>query len=105
MNIAIIANSDEFIPLAYTLANQGRQLTIFLSPPQDPYILAKVSAWLQSTNIPFVTETDHHTDVYRWLEQNKPDVLFVFGYKYLLDVNKISIPAFNIHGGPLPSFR
>jgi methionyl-tRNA formyltransferase len=105
MNIAIISNSDEFIPLAYTLASQGKQLSIFLSPPQDPYIFQKVSGWLQSANIPFVMEADHQTDVYRWLEQTKPDVLFVFGYRYLLDVKQIRMPAFNIHGGPLPSFR
>jgi len=105
MRIGIISNSDEFIPLAYTLANQGLQVCIFLSPPPDHYLLQKVNGWLQASAIPFSIEEDHRTDVYRWLEINKPDVLFVLGYRYLLDVKKVKIPAFNIHGGPLPSFK
>ena len=105
MHIGIISNSDEFIPLAHTLANQGLQVCIFLSPPPDHYLLQKVTGWLQASAIPFSVEENHQTDVYRWLEKSKPDILFVLGYKYLLDVKKVKVPAFNIHGGPLPSFR
>jgi methionyl-tRNA formyltransferase len=101
MRIGIISNSDECIPLAYTLATQGLQVNICLSPPQDPFIFQKTTGWLQSSNIPFVLEGD----VYHWMEQTHPDILFVFGYKQLLDISRISIPAFNIHGGALPAFR
>lgn len=105
MNIGIISNSDELIPLAHTLAGKGFRVCIFLSPPPDNYLFQKTLSWLQSANITFSIEADHKKDVYRWLEKNNPDAVFVLGYKYLLDVKKFSVPAFNIHYGTLPSFR
>jgi methionyl-tRNA formyltransferase len=108
MHTGIISNSDECIPLAYTLANQGLQVCIFFSPPPDNYICEKVTKLLQIAGIPYTIEKDPKTDVYKWLAKEHPPVIFILGYKYLLEVKKIevlNITAFNIHSGPLPSFR
>lgn len=108
MHIGIICNSDECIPLAYTLANQGLQLCIFFSPPPDNYICEKVTKLLQVARIPYTIEKDPKKDVYDWMEKEHPPVIFILGYKYLLDVKKIGIlnmAAFNIHYGALPAFR
>ncbi|SFD79599.1 methionyl-tRNA formyltransferase [Chitinophaga sp. CF118] len=108
MHIGIISNSDECILLAYTLANHGFQVCVFFSPPPDNYIHQKVTTLLHSINIPCTIEQDQKTDVYNWLEQKGLAVVFVLGYRYLLDVKifgKLNISAFNIHYGPLPSFR
>jgi len=108
MYIGIISNSDECIPLAYTLANQGLQVCVFLSPSPDNYINEKVIKLLQTARIPYTIEKHPKADVYNWLMKERLPVIFVLGYKYLLDVKKIgmlNIAAFNIHYGALPSFR
>lgn len=107
MRIAIISNSDQFIPLAYTLANQNLQVCIFLSPPEDPFIHRKAVTFCQTVQLPVKVE-EKPGDVYEWMEEVHPSVLFVIGYRQLLDVShKVMqhFPSFNIHPGPLPAFR
>lgn len=107
MRIAIISNSDQFIPLAYTLAKQHLQVCIFLAPPEDPFVHRKAVTFCQTVNIPVKIE-ETPADVYEWMEYVHPDVLFVIGYRQLLDVSHKAmqdIPSFNIHPGPLPAFR
>lgn len=98
MTIGIISSSDQFLPLAYTLANNNLQVCIFFAPGQDAYVNQKVNTLAAR----FSLTTG---DVYQWLEQYKPTVVFVYGYPQLLDVAKFSMPVFNIHAGPLPAFR
>ena len=106
MKIGIISGGDHFIQLAYTLASQGLQVCIFFSPTEDTIAQQKVQAFIHSTKLPMQTERDPDTDVYYWLETTRPEVVFVYGYRYLLDVKRFAgVPAFNIHSGPLPSFR
>jgi methionyl-tRNA formyltransferase len=105
MRIGIISNSDQFIPLAYTLANNSLQVCIFFTPGEDSYVHQKVSAFASASRLPLVNGKEVE-DVYTWISQFKPDVVFVYGFRHLLDVTKFSgIPVFNIHPGALPSFR
>lgn len=106
MRIGIISNSDQFIPLAYTLANQGLQVCIFYAPSEDTIAHQKVTGFIESTRLPFRQEVEQTEDVYDWLKDVKPETVFVYGYRHLLDVKRFNgIPAYNIHPGPLPSFR
>lgn len=106
MRIGIISNSDQFIPLAYTLANQGLQVCIFYAPSEDTIVHQKVTGFIQATHLPFSQEVNHREDVYNWLKDTQPDAVFVYSYRHLLDVDQFNgIPAYNIHPGPLPSFR
>lgn len=102
MMIGIISSSDQFLSLAYTLANNNLQVCIYFAPGQDTYVNQKVQAL--AARFPLVTG-QQQDDVYNWLEQVKPSTVFVYGYPFLLDVTKFAVPAFNIHAGPLPSFR
>jgi methionyl-tRNA formyltransferase len=107
MRIGIISNSDQFIPLAYTLANNRLQVCIFFAPPEDPYIRQKVHAFAQSTHLPLM-HGNENTDVYNWLEAQQPNIVFIYGYRHLLDVTQFArrgVTVFNIHPGPLPAFR
>jgi methionyl-tRNA formyltransferase len=101
MRIGIISNSDQFIPLAYTLANNSLQVCIFFTPGEDSYVHQKVNAFANATGLSLVSGED----VYGWISEYKPDVVFVYGFRHLLDVTQFSIPVFNIHPGALPSFR
>jgi len=106
MKIGIISNGEHFIPMAYTLAGKGLQVCICYAPSEDPAVQQKVLGFIQATRIPFQQEQNPGEDVYQWLETTAPDIIFVYGYRFLLDVKRFNgIPAFNIHPGPLPSFR
>ncbi|MBW8687417.1 methionyl-tRNA formyltransferase [Chitinophaga rhizophila] len=106
MKIGIISGGDHFLQLAYTLASQRLQVCIFFSPTEDIQAQHKVQAFAQSYSLSVQLEKDTANDVYNWIERIRPDVLFVYGYRYLLDVKRLAAtPAFNIHPGPLPSFR
>jgi methionyl-tRNA formyltransferase len=108
MRIGIISNSDQFIPLAHTLANQGLQVCVFYAASEDAYVNQKVDAFISATKLSFKKEQHIATDVYQWLGESRPEVVFVYGYKQLLQVipfSQAGIPAFNIHHGPLPTFR
>ncbi|WP_343670429.1 formyltransferase family protein [Chitinophaga sp.] len=102
MNIGIITASDQFLSLAYTLANNNLQVCIFFAPGQDAYVNQKVN--VLAARFALVSGRQN-ADVYNWLEQRKPTVVFVYGYPHLLDVARFSMPVFNIHAGPLPAFR
>ena len=104
MRIGIISNSDLFIPLAYTLANNNLQVCIFFKPGEEVHVQHKVNTFATVTRMPIVSG-DTVEDIYNWISQAKPDVVFVYSYPLLLDVTKFSMPVFNIHPGPLPSFR
>ncbi|QHS58130.1 methionyl-tRNA formyltransferase [Chitinophaga agri] len=106
MKIGIISGGDHFIPLAYTLASQGLQVCIFFSPTEDLAAQQKVQAFIQAARLPMQMEKNVTTDVYEWLDAVRPETVFVYGYRYLLDIKRFAgIPAFNIHPGPLPCFR
>ncbi|PWV56598.1 methionyl-tRNA formyltransferase [Chitinophaga sp. S165] len=106
MRIGIISNCDLFIPMAYTLANQGLQVCIFYAPSEDPIVHQKVNGFIQASKLPSRYETNPADDVYDWLKDTQPETVFVCGYRHLLDVTRFSgVPAYNIHPGPLPSFR
>lgn len=100
MRVGIISNSDQFIPMAYTLANNQLQVCIFFKPGEDLYAHQKVDAFAKAMNLPLVK-----TDVYEWVKTAAPDVILVYGYPDLLDVTQFKQPVYNIHPGPLPSYR
>lgn len=100
MRIGIITNSDQFIPMAYTLANNNLQVCIFFKPGDDIFAHQKVDAFGKALQLPVVKE-----DVYRWVKAYAPDLVFVYGYPDLLDVTQFRQPVYNIHPGPLPSYR
>lgn len=102
MTIGIISCSDQFLSLAYTLANNNLQVCIYFAPGQDPYVNQKVMTL--AARFKLVTGQQPE-DVYNWIKQVNPSVVFVYGYPFLLDVAQFSMPAFNIHAGPLPAFR
>jgi methionyl-tRNA formyltransferase len=86
--------------MAYTLANNNLQVCIFFKPGEDLFAHQKVDAFAKAVNLPVVK-----VDVYGWVKANAPDVIFVYGYPDLLDVTQFKQPVYNIHPGPLPSYR
>ncbi|MBE0650707.1 MAG: methionyl-tRNA formyltransferase [Bacteroidales bacterium] len=108
MKIGIISNSDYFIPLAGILAAQRAQVSLFYSPSPDTFINQKVKTFVQQLRIPFTEEKDRKKDLYEWINEHRFNVCFMIGYSYLIKLDRIrNAPTqlFNIHFGPLPTFR
>jgi len=108
MRIGIISGSDTFIPLAYTLAVQGLQVYLYYSASPDEPVNQRVEAFTAGIRIPVIKEKDKEKDLYHWLTKESFDICFVNGYKYLIRLNRLTgcaTPLFNIHFGPLPSYK
>jgi methionyl-tRNA formyltransferase len=108
MRIGIISDSDAFIPLVYTLAVQKLQVYIYYSPSPDELVNQKVQAFTGQMNIPVMNEKEKDKDLYQWLAKEAFDLCFVIGYKYMIRLNRLagcSTRLFNIHFGPLPSYK
>jgi len=103
--IAIISDSDNFIPIAGALTSLGCQVLLFFSPSQDNYINEKVSQFCKQFNIQITIEKTKQ-DIYKWLDESNPYLIFISGYSNLLDINRIkNRDIFNIHYGQLPQYR
>jgi methionyl-tRNA formyltransferase len=110
VRIAIISNTDTFIPFAYALATAGPQLQVhlFFSPSPDGFVNQKVKAFAQQLNISITEEKNAPHELYKWLSDGNFNVCFMLGYGTLINLQKLKPrPAkfYNIHFGTLPSFR
>lgn len=108
MKIGIISDSDCLIPLAYTLAAQKLQVYLYYSPSEDEFTNQKVRAFAKQAAVSLAEEKNKDHDLYQWLLKGAFNACFVIGYKYLIRLNRLgncSTQLFNIHFGPLPSFR
>jgi methionyl-tRNA formyltransferase len=107
MRIAVVSNTDALIPVVYTMASQGLVVDLFLSPSPDSFTNQKIKAFTEQVSIHLTEEKNVSTALYEWLSATQYDVCFVLGYAHLIDLGKIKTPVklYNIHFGPLPSFR
>jgi methionyl-tRNA formyltransferase len=108
MRVGIISDSDSFIPLAIALVSQQQQVSLFYSLSPDAFINQKVQGFVKQTGIPLMEEKNSDIDLYHWLLKEVFDVCFVIGYKHLIRLDKLTkcpTQLFNIHFGPLPSFK
>lgn len=108
MRIGIVSNSEAFIPLTITLLQNNFQPSVFFVPYKDEAVNQKVNAFIQQVNLSYTIEKNEQKDIYKWLTENNFDACFVLGYPRLIDVAKlkqIHTQIFNIHYGPLPTFK
>lgn len=108
MRIAVVSNTDSFIPFVYTLAAQQLQVHIFFSPPKDPFVQQKVRAFVTQQRLSLTEEKNPDKDLYQWLQKGNYDICFVLGYPHLIKLDRLKgciTQLFNIHFGPLPEFR
>ncbi len=108
MRIGIVSNSEAFIPLTITLLQNNFQPSVFFVPYKDEAVNQKVNAFIQQVNLSCTIEKNEQKDIYKWLTENNFDACFVLGYPRLIDVAKlkqIHTQIFNIHYGPLPTFK
>jgi len=110
VRIAIISNTDTFIPFAYALASSGdplMQVHLFFSASPDEFVNQKVISFTKQLNIS-LTEEKNASDLYKWLPAGNFDVCFMLGYGALINLERLKSfhgKFYNIHFGVLPQFR
>ena len=102
MKLGIISNTELCIPLLHDLKRNNIDFIFYLGlfPPGNSNIPSLIS-FCNSNNIPF--EEEHNKEeLYSWLNKHTPDYAFIFGYQYLIDIEKSGVfknKLFNIHPG------
>jgi methionyl-tRNA formyltransferase len=107
MRAGIVSNAEICIPLLHLLHHNGIPSSVFAAV-EDPSQFMPVAHFCQTTGVP-VQESKAPSELYGWLDQTRPDVVFVLGYRYLIDISLLppglTDRIFNIHFGALPSFK
>lgn len=105
--VAVVSNSDLCLPLLYYLKQQNIEVVFYLGSYEAGAEVNNILVFCSSNNI--AVEIEKNTaQLYSWLEAHKPGYCFVFGYKALIDVDKLGglkKTVFNIHPGKLPQYR
>lgn len=103
MKIGIVSGSVHCIPLLRFLRATGIEVSIF-SDTKEP-VFNDVRQFCRQLAIPL----EESVTLYQWLASNKPELVFILGYRHLIDCNQLpqelNGKVFNIHFGRLPDFR
>lgn len=108
MKIGIISGAAYAIPLLQLLTNNNIQASVFTDACSvDKDGLAVIRYFCGLASIPL--HEKEHSQLYEWIKDFKPDVIFILGYSHLIDISQLP-PAllysvYNIHFGALPAFR
>ncbi|MET0395060.1 MAG: formyltransferase family protein [Chitinophagaceae bacterium] len=108
MKAGIVSNSEICVPLLQLLQQNRIPVSVFANVEDRSQFLG-VDHFCKSYSIPVQEAGGSSAALYDWLDQTRPDVVFIIGYRHLIDTSRLS-PAllshtFNIHFGPLPSFK
>lgn len=110
MKIGIITNDDHCLPLLEFLKANRIGFEIFADPAmQNDMGFQAAAHFCAAAKVPLTYGLNDPENLYSWIEQTKPDILFVFGYRHLIKTARLP-PAltkhtYNIHFGALPDFR
>ncbi len=114
MTTAIVfAYSEVGVRCVRELLAQGVKIPLLFSHADDPnetqWFAQRASNWPSAQGIKVVTPDSPNTP--EWIAQGevlKPDFVFSFYYRYMLDKAWLNLPRFgalNIHGSLLPKYR
>lgn len=109
MKIGVLSNGPLCLPLLQLLTTNRIPIHVFtdLSSPHAAADFPTLNHFCQSFRIPL--NHDDPKTLYGWLEQVKPDIVFIIGFGQLIDLKRIPqrlVSSFyNIHFGALPDFK
>ncbi|MBS7563833.1 hypothetical protein KHS38_05405 [Mucilaginibacter sp. Bleaf8] len=108
MKIGIVSNAAFCMPLLQALMHNRIQASVFADACiGDQSDLQAIGHFCQQARMPFQQgEPDY---LYFWLEETKPDIVFVMGFTHLIRIEQIDAVLrnhiYNVHFGPLPAYR
>ena len=107
MKVAVISNSELCIPLLHYLKLNQVETVLYLGFYAAGADVSSLISFCNNNNI--VSEAEKKSaQLFSWLQTQNPDYGFVFGYKKLIDVERLGEfkkKLFNIHPGKLPQYR
>ena len=107
MKTGIIANSELCMPLLHYLKQNNAGPVVYLGLHEAVADINSLLSFCNNNSIAVEIENDPE-QLFSWLNVQQPDYCFVFGYKNLIDVNRLGPfghRIFNIHPGKLPQYR
>ena len=107
MKVAVISNSELCIPLLQYLKLNQVQTVFYLGSYQAGADISSLISFCNVNRIAVEVEKKS-AQLFSWLSAQNPDYGFVFGYKRLIDVERLGEfkkKIFNIHPGRLPQYR
>jgi len=107
MKVAVISNSELCIPLLHYLKLNQVEAVLYLGSHPAGTGISSLISFCNSNNILIETEKNS-AQLFSWLPKQNPDYGFVFGYRKLIDVERLGDfkkKFFNIHPGKLPQYR
>ena len=107
MKVAVISNSELCIPLLHYLKLNQVQTVLYLGSHPVGTDISSLMSFCNANSIPVEVEKTS-ARLFSWLSSQNPDYGFVFGYKKLIDVERLGEfkkKIFNIHPGRLPQYR
>jgi len=109
MRIAILCNDRIALPALDFLVSSG--LTVAVGMPDragETQTLVKNRCVLTSIPFQLISKKTLKDDLLNWMDSNKPDVVFVKTFPWLIPAEVLTIPQYgfiNFHYAPLPAWR
>lgn len=102
MKISVISSSLFCTPLLTALQKSGIETNVWAAPGEQQ----QLTGWCSHHGIKASAEKEPD-GLYAWLKQQNPTLAFVIGYNRHIKTRKLpaQTKTYNIHFGPLPSFR
>lgn len=107
MKVGIISNVESCIPLLQFLRSNSIETILYIGSYSKDTNISSLISVCKSSNISVEIEKQP-AQLYDWIQSQQLNYCFVYGYKKLIDMNRVggfSKKIFNIHPGKLPQYR
>lgn len=105
--VNIITGGTLSLPIIQFLKYNKVKVSVFVNAVAKQDSLAELTGFCNYASIPLTQDAPDH--LYDWFKSTGAKVTFIIGYSHLVDISRISkqqlLYCYNIHFGPLPSYR
>lgn len=106
MKVGVVSNTGYCIPVLQFLRGNGIEASVFMDASSFENS-DKLKYFCDIMSLPVFSGSKD--DLYSWIKREGNDIVFVMGYRHLIDIKRIPEKLlsglFNIHFGPLPEFK
>lgn len=107
MKIGVISGAAMCQPVLYHLASKKVNVFLFYADPLGAESIQQMVGFCNNCHIPVTVETTKD-QLYEWIQNDRPDIVFIMGYDRILNVTRLGSLThgiFNVHFGALPQYR
>lgn len=107
MRTGIVSNSAICLPLLHYLQSAGEDITVF-SAEFTFNEKSAIASFCTEAAISCTHEKSSVGSLYDWVNEQRPDVIFVIGYNKIIRIKRFTTVTpvlYNVHFGHLPEYR